>query len=153
MIPPRPQSPPVPSRLAHSLELGPPDSVRGTVVCIEDHPINMAQVEAMLEEFPHLRLVKAATGREGLELVRQEKPDLVLLDMNLPDIGGLQVVRELNVEIAVHKLKVVLLTSDALSIDVVKAMSLGAHDYWLKPITRERLRAALAIALHAPGDK
>ena len=138
----------MPNRLSHSFELGPPDTVRGTVVCIEDHPINMAQVEAMLEEFPHIRLVQAVTGREGLVRVREERPDLVLLDMNLPDIGGLQVVRELNEEIAVDKLKVVLLTSDALSIDVVKAMSLGAHDYWLKPITRERLRAALAVALH-----
>jgi DNA-binding response OmpR family regulator len=73
----------------------------------------------------------------------------VLLDMHLPDIGGLSVVRELSEEIAEKRMKVVLLTGDHMSIDVVKAMSLGAHDYWLKPLTREHLRAGLVTALSA----
>lgn len=141
---------PVPSTFSKlQAQAVPPDSLHGTVLCIEDQPVNMDQVEALIGEFPHVRLLKAATGREGLRLARAERPELVLLDMHLPDIGGLSVVRELSEEIAEKRMKVVLLTGDHMSIDVVKAMSLGAHDYWLKPLTREHLRAGLVTALSA----
>jgi DNA-binding response OmpR family regulator len=84
---------------------------------------------------------------EGIKLARDERPDLVLLDMHLPDIGGLEVVRALNEEIASGKLRVTLLTADTLSMDIVKAMSLGAYDYWLKPISMAKLDEALKRAL------
>jgi DNA-binding response OmpR family regulator len=71
----------------------------------------------------------------------------VLLDMNLPDIGGLEVVRALNEEIASGKLRVTLLTADTLSMDIVKAMSLGAYDYWVKPLSITKLEQGLTRAL------
>ncbi|MBL8347407.1 MAG: response regulator [Rubrivivax sp.] len=126
----------------------PPDAdAPGTILCIEDHPICMALVEAQLARFPGVTLIKAATGREGVQLALQQQPDLVLLDMNLPDIGGLEVVRLLNEPIAQRLLRVILLTADSFSIEVVKAMSLGAHAYWHKPLTTERLFAELPRAL------
>ena len=121
----------------------------GTVLCIEDEPVCMALVEAILAEHPAVRLVKATGGREGLQLALSDVPDLVLLDMNLPDMSGLQVVRELSELIAQHALRVVLLTSDSFSIDVVKALSLGAQEYWHKPLTSERLTIGLSRALEA----
>ena len=109
-----------PSRLAMpSDDTAPPPAPAGIVLCIEDQPISMDVVEAMLSTYPRIRLVKASTGREGVRLVRSERPDLVLLDMNLPDISGLEVVRALSEEISTHGLRVVLLTSDTFSIDVV----------------------------------
>lgn len=121
--------------------------VRGTVLCVEDEPVSLALVQAMIGEFPNIRLLSAGTGREAIRLAREEHPDLMLLDMHLPDFGGLEVVRSLNEVIAAKQLKVILLTGDLLSMDVVKAMSLGAHGYWLKPLTRERLRSGLFMAL------
>ncbi|MDE2626955.1 MAG: response regulator [Burkholderiales bacterium] len=126
-----------------------PPGLTGTVLCIEDEPVSMALVEAILAPHTGVRLLKATGGREGLRLALAERPDLVLLDMNLPDIGGLQVVRELSEAIAERALRVVLLTSDSFSIDVVKALSLGAHEYWHKPLTSERLAVGLARALDA----
>jgi len=123
------------------------EALRGTVLCIEDQPVSMALVEAMLSEFPGVRLIKAANGHDGVRAAQTEHPDLVLLDMRLPDISGLEVVRILNELIAQRQLRVVLLTADSFSMDVIKAMSLGAHDYWVKPLTRERLRAGLAASL------
>ena len=123
------------------------EALRGTVLCIEDQPVSMALVEAMLSEFPGVRLIKAATGHDGVRAAQTEHPDLVLLDMRLPDISGLEVVRILNELIAQRQLRVVLLTADSFSMDVIKAMSLGAHDYWVKPLTRERLRTGLAASL------
>jgi DNA-binding response OmpR family regulator len=118
-----------------------------TVLCIEDHPVHMDVVEALLSRFAGIRLVKACTGRDGVRLAHAEHPDLVLLDMNLPDISGLDVVRELSVLISQRGLRIVLLTADSLSIDVVKALSLGAHDYWAKPIDVEHVTARLTRLL------
>ncbi len=118
-----------------------------TVLCIEDHAINMELVEALLSFHPAVRLIKAYNGRDGVSMVRAERPDLVLLDMHLPDISGLEVVRELSELIAERQVRVVLLTSDSFSIDVVKAMSLGAQEYWPKPLTMEHVRAGLQRVL------
>ena len=71
----------------------------------------------------------------------------MVLDMRLPDIGGLEVVRELSELISQQQLRVVLLTGESFSMDVVKAMSLGAHDYWPKPLTAERARDGVTRAL------
>jgi hypothetical protein len=64
-----------------------------------------------------------------------------------PGIGGLEVVRALNEQIANEHLRVTLLTADSLSMDIVKAMSLGAYDYWLKPIDMRKFEAGLQRAL------
>jgi hypothetical protein len=131
-----------------------PDSVspqaelQGKVLYVEDDPINMVLVESTLQAFPGVTMVKATTGVEGIRLARSERPDLVILDMHLPDIGGLEVVRALSEEIASGKLRVALLTADTnLSMDIVKAMSLGAYDYWLKPIDVNKLEKSLRRAL------
>jgi DNA-binding response OmpR family regulator len=121
--------------------------LKGKVLYIEDNPINMDLIETALSMYPGITLVKAQTGMEGIRLARSEKPDFVLLDMHLPDIGGLDVVRALNEEIANGKLRVTLLTADTLSMDIVKAMSLGAYDYWLKPLNINKLESSLRRAL------
>ena len=125
----------------------PSDDSPSTILCIEDHPLCMDLVEAQLAHFPGVTLIKAATGREGVRLALERRPDLILLDMNLPDIGGLEVVRALNEPIAQRLFRVILLTADSFSIEVVKAMSLGAHAYWHKPISTERLYAELPRTL------
>jgi two-component system cell cycle response regulator DivK len=122
----------------------------GTVLYIEDQEINLLLVEAQLAAtLPNVKLIKAGTGTEGVQKVRSEHPDLVLLDMHLPDMGGLEVVRALTLEIS-GGLKVALLTADHLSIDILKAMSLGAYEYWVKPISASQLekgvRRGLAVA-------
>jgi two-component system cell cycle response regulator DivK len=109
-------------------------ALQGTLLYIEDEPTNVALVEAALLAHPGVRLVHAGTGAEGIRLVRAERPDFVLLDMHLPDMSGLEVVRQLNTEIAARGLRVTILTGDSLSMDIIKAMSLGAYEYWVKPL-------------------
>ena len=123
------------------------EPMQGKVLYIEDQPMHQALVEAMLAQSPHIRLIKTTTGREGIRVAQAEMPDVILLDLNLPDISGLEVVRSLSELIAKKRFRVVLLTADTFSIDVVKAMSLGAHEYWVKPITPERLLNGLARVL------
>jgi CheY-like chemotaxis protein len=119
----------------------------GTVLCIEDNALSMELVEAILARYPGIGLLKATTGTEGVRLALEHAPDLVLLDMRLPDIDGIEVVRSLNEAISQRKLRVVLLTAESFSIDIVKAMSLGAAEYWPKPLDLARVEQALARLL------
>ena len=123
-------------------------ALRGKLLYIEDDPVNVLVVRGMLAPFAHVTLIHADNGKRGVELAQQERPDLVLLDMNLPDIGGLEVVRRLNREIAEQGLRVSILTGDSLNMDIIKAMSLGAYEYWVKPLDHqvfvEGLRRALS---------
>jgi CheY-like chemotaxis protein len=120
--------------------------LHGKVLYIEDQEVNQLLVEAMLAPFPGIQLIVASTGAEGVRLARSERPDLILLDMHLPDFGGLEVVRELVEEIS-RGLKIALLTADTLSMDIIKAMSLGAFEYWVKPLTAKQLQDGLHRAL------
>ena len=120
---------------------------RGKVIYIEDVDLNYMIVEAGLACFPAVQLMRAATGAEGVRLVRNEQPDFVLLDMHLPDMSGLDVVRQLSDEIATRRLRVTILTADDLTMDIIKAMSLGAFEYWVKPIDITVLRSGVRRAL------
>lgn len=125
----------------------PAEELRGKVLYIEDDETNMVLVEGMLARFPNIELLRASTGMEGVRITRAERPNLVLLDMHLPDTSGLEVVRLLNEDIANWKLRVTILTGDRLTMDILKAMSLGAFEYWIKPITMPVLESGLRRAL------
>lgn len=128
-------------------------ALQGSVLYIEDEPVSFAVVEAMLAGHPDVRLIRAQTGDEGVRLARSEKPDAILLDMHLPDWSGIEVVRRLSEDIAAGAFRVLLLTADKLNIDVLKAMSLGAFEYLVKPVSADALEAALRRALAAKGHK
>jgi DNA-binding response OmpR family regulator len=128
---------------------GEPIALKGSVLYIEDEPTNYALVEALLSVHPGLHLIQAQTGDEGVNRARSEHPDAILLDMHLPDISGIEVVRRLSEDIASGAFRVILLTADRLNIDVLKAMSLGAFEYLVKPVNLPALEAAVGRALHA----
>ncbi|MFO1286550.1 MAG: response regulator [Rubrivivax sp.] len=124
--------------------------MRGSVLYIEDTALNYELVEAAFAAHGELRIANAHTGREGVQMARRDKPDVILLDMHLPDISGTEVVRMLNEDIAAGRFRVILLTGDPLNIDVLKAMSLGASQYLRKPVDLHALEAALRRALLVP---
>lgn len=123
------------------------DPLRGKVLYVEDDETNVLLVRALLERHPGIQMLHAGSGRDGIRMVRSERPDFVLLDMNLPDISGLEVVRELNIDITSRGLRVNILTGDPLSMDILKAMSLGAYEYWLKPLNLQVFEDGLRRAL------
>lgn len=131
----------------------PTDDLCGTVLCIEDDPISRTLVEVMLSAFPAVTLRQAVNGHDGIQAALEEMPDVILLDMNMPDMRGLEVVRVLSDRIAEGSCQVILLTAERFSIDVVKAMSLGAREHWLKPLSVDRLRGGLRRMLHSPRDE
>jgi CheY-like chemotaxis protein len=128
-------------------------TLRGSILYVEDEPISFAVVEVLLSNHPDVRLIRAQTGDEGIRLARSERPDAILLDMHLPDMSGIEVVRRLSEDISAGAFRVVLLTGDKLNIDVLKAMSLGAIEYLVKPVSRPMLEAALERALEVKTRK
>ena len=123
--------------------------LRGKVLYVEDDRSNFVMVEALLSVHPGVQLLEAQTGHEGVSLALSEHPDAILLDMHLPDISGIEVVRRLSPKIATGAFRVILVTGDKLNIDVLKAMSLGAFEYLVKPASRDALEAAIRRALSA----
>ncbi|MCR5882912.1 response regulator [Rhizobacter sp. J219] len=115
----------------------------GTVLYIEDNPINLLLVEQLLLRWPGVRLLQAETGEKGIELAQALRPDLVLLDMRLPDMSGPEVLEELREHPRTRGLRVVALSASAMPEEVALAREGGAHDYWTKPLDFDRFTADL----------
>jgi CheY-like chemotaxis protein len=117
----------------------PPARAAGTVVAIEDEPTNQALMARLIEQRPGVRLVTAATGEEGLRLIRADPPGLVLLDLNLPDVGGEALLRTLRNETPTNGLPIVILSADAATATRERLLAAGATAYVVKPITTYEL--------------
>ena len=107
---------------------------RGTVLYIEDNPVNALLVEQVLHEWNEVRFLLAGDGKRGIELARGEAPDLVLLDMHLPDMTGLEILLELRADERTKGLCIVALSASATSDEMYDARSAGVDDYWTKPL-------------------
>jgi nitrogen regulation protein NR(I) len=94
-----------------------------------------------------LRILTAQTGKAGIEVARRENPDAVLLDVRLPDLSGLEVIKELRR--ADPKLPVIVMTTHGTAETAIEAMQRGAFDYLLKPWDLDELTAVVGKALEA----
>lgn len=111
----------------------------GQVLYIEDTVTNIRLVEAILRRRPDVRLIPAMQGRLGIELAREHAPDLVLLDLHLPDMGGEEVLAALRADPDTAELPVVILSADAMEARRAPLLAAGARDYRTKPIGVEAL--------------
>jgi PAS domain S-box-containing protein len=114
-----------------------------TVLCVEDNPVNLLLVRELLALRPRVRLHEAVDGLGGVAQALAEPPDLLLLDLQLPDIGGLEVLRRLRAEPAMAGCTYVALSADAMPGHIASARAAGFDDYWTKPIDFERFLAGI----------
>lgn len=105
-----------------------------TILYIEDNPANMRLMRELLIQLPRTRFVEAGTAEEGLELIRQDKPDLVLMDINLPGIDGFQALEIMHDDDALCDIPVIALTANAMPREVERGHDLGFKAYLTKPI-------------------
>ena len=103
------------------------------VLYIEDDPVNFTLVERILEFRPALKLMHARTGEDGVELAQAHQPKLILLDLNLPDMHGSEVLRQLQHQPATAKVPVVVLSADATPSQIERLLTAGARNYLTKP--------------------
>ena len=123
------------------------------VLCIEDNPVNLQLVRELIALRPAVALRTAETGQEGLDAARADAPDLVLLDLQLPDLPGADVMRALRAQSATAGCRIVALSADAMPDHIAKALADGFDDYWTKPIQFDQFLAGIdrLVAAKAEG--
>lgn len=114
-----------------------------TVLCIEDNAVNLQFIEQAFARWPDLTLLTADNPRAGLKLVAQKRPDLVLLDINLPEMDGYEVLRRIKAEPDTTTTPVVALTANAMVGDAATARRAGFDGYITKPIHLGLLRSEI----------
>ena len=107
---------------------------RGLVLYVEDNLDNLKLVEAIMERLPKVRLITTMQGRQALELAMKHNPDLILLDLHLPDMPGSEVLRQLKAEQATENTPVIILSADAMPKQIAELLAGGARAYLTKPI-------------------
>ncbi len=114
-----------------------------TLLYIEDNLSNLRLVERILERRPEVSLLSAMQGSIGVELARQHQPDLILLDLHLPDIQGDEVLRQLRAHSRTEAIPVVMISADATAGQQEHLLAAGADDYLTKPIDVRRFLAVV----------
>jgi CheY-like chemotaxis protein len=127
-----------------------------TLLYVEDNPANLQLVEKLIGRRNDLRLLSAVDGNRGVELARTCLPDVILMDINLPGISGLDALRILREDKATAHIPVVALSANAMPRDIQRGMDAGFFRYLTKPIKVSEFMDALNVALlfseesHAP---
>jgi two-component system nitrogen regulation response regulator GlnG len=119
--------------------------VTQSLLIIDDEPNVCYTLEKVLAS-PKLKILTAGTAGEGLDMVRREPPDVVVLDVRLPDMSGLDAYGQIRQVDA--RLPVIVITAHGTTETAIEAMKLGAFDYLLKPLDLEQLRDVVARAVH-----
>ena len=101
---------------------------------IEDNLSNLRLVERILADRGRIRLLSCTHGVEGLALAREHQPDLILLDLHLPDLPGVEVLGRLRADPATSDIPVVVLSADATPSQIHRLLAAGAQQYLTKPL-------------------
>jgi two-component system nitrate/nitrite response regulator NarL len=116
-----------------------------TLLIVDDHPLFRKGVIQLIQATPEFRFIgEAADGKEGIRLARELKPDMILLDLNMKDMNGVEVLKE--VKDSGLDSRVIMLTVSDQAEDLVAALQNGADGYLLKDMEPEDLMAHLADA-------
>ena len=123
------------------------------VLIVEDDPEIVEVVSLAFEiRWPDVKLVCTRLGEKGVDLVESERPDVVILDLGLPDISGFDVLKSIR---SFSDVPVLVLTARGEEADIVRGLEWGADDYMVKPFRQMELLARIKslIRRSAPGDK
>ena len=117
------------------------------IVCIEDEPEMIDLVKLILSRYG-FEVIGAGGGRSGLEAIRKHKPDLVLLDLMMPDMDGWEVYQQMKADSEMKEIPVVVVTAKAQSIDKVLGLHIAkVDDYITKPFGPDDLRNSIERVL------
>ncbi|MFA9274926.1 MAG: PAS domain S-box protein, partial [Candidatus Aquirickettsiella gammari] len=124
-----------------------PEPEKRTLLYVEDNPANLALVEQLVARCPHLRLISAIDGHLGIQMARVYKPDIILMDINLPGISGLGALKILQRDPTTAHIPVMALSANAMPRDIENGKQAGFYRYLTKPINVDEFMSALNQAL------
>jgi len=118
-----------------------------TLLYVEDNPANLQLVEQLIARRPDVGLLSARTGKQGIGIAREQRPDVILMDINLPGISGIEALRILREDPATAHIPVVALSANAMPRDIERGLVAGFFRYLTKPIRVDEFMKTLDVAL------
>ena len=131
-----PDAPPVSAGLARTL-----------LLYVEDNPANLKLMEQLIARHPDMRLLTAQNGKDGIAIAKSSLPDVILMDINLPGINGIEAMTILRRDPATSHIPIVALSANAIPRDIEKGLEAGFFRYLTKPIKMGEIIDTLAVAL------
>ena len=130
-----------------------PGAAPRTLLYVEDNPANLQLVEQIIARRPDMRLLSARNGPLGIALARSARPDVILMDINLPGMSGIKAMQMLRAETVTAHIPVVALSANAIPRDIERGLEAGFFRYLTKPIKVAEFMDTLDVALkHAEQD-
>jgi CheY-like chemotaxis protein len=131
--------------------LGRPSISKGTpartLLYVEDNPANLELVEQLIERRPELRLLSAPDAHLGIEYARAYRPEVILMDINLPGMNGMEAMTILRSDPLTAHIPIIALSANAVPRDIENALEAGFFNYLTKPIKVNQFLDALDVAL------
>jgi signal transduction histidine kinase/ActR/RegA family two-component response regulator len=127
-----------------------------TLLYVEDNPANLMLVEDLIARRPDIRLLTALDGKTGIEIARARRPDLILMDINLPGINGIRALKILAADPTTAHIPVIALSANAIPHDIAKGLAAGFFRYLTKPIKVNEFMETLNVAFdhaNAPSER
>jgi PAS domain S-box-containing protein len=118
-----------------------------TLLYVEDNPANLMLIEQLVARRPDMRLLSARDGNLGIQLARANQPEVILMDINLPGISGIEALRILREDPATAHIPVIALSANAMPRDIEKGLEAGFFRYLTKPIKVNEFMHTLDVAL------
>jgi signal transduction histidine kinase/ActR/RegA family two-component response regulator len=149
-----PDAPPA-ARAAAAVADGEAPAQPHTVLYIEDNPANLKLVQEIVRFRTDLRLVSAPDGHFGLSLARSQKPDVILMDLNLPGLSGFEVLAQLRREPETARIPAIAVSANAMRADIERALAAGFARYLTKPIDIGQFNEAIdgVLAQHPAAER
>jgi len=123
------------------------DKLKKKILYIEDMESNLKLVESIIQIRDYIELITATNGLDGIELAQNQIPDLILLDIHLPCLSGLEVFKKLKEIIETQDIPVIALSADAMDDNIDRALDLGFTSYITKPIRVQKFLDTIDNAL------
>jgi CheY-like chemotaxis protein len=113
------------------------------ILYVEDNSANLNLINQIFEKFYDVTFLSAETGKQGLELAKEHHPELIILDINLPDMDGLQILNELKKDEFLKNIPTLAISANAQKTDIENALAAGFNEYITKPIDLQLFRKTL----------
>jgi CheY-like chemotaxis protein len=124
-----------------------------TLLYVEDNPANLELIERIIARHPRIRLLTEVNANRGIEIARVSRPEVILMDINLPDISGYEALKILRSDPATAHIPVIAISANAMPHDIERSLKAGFFRYLTKPINVGEFMETLEAARNISGRK